>query len=229
MILTEYVIYRGKQKKVSDLSPTCGYKVSVECPVCKKIRSAYYRIVASGNHMCHSCTIKQKRRMFLNIGDKYGRLVVIDHSEKSGYSVCECECGVIKEVPNESLKNGSSKSCGCLRHENKVYCDTSGENHPNWKGGISDERERFMQTSEYKAWRSNVFIRDNYTCKKCGQHGYELNAHHIKNYADNFEHRTDVDNGITLCKECHNDFHNIYGRINTNEEQLKEFTLNGVV
>ena len=27
--------------------------------------------------------------------------------------------------------------------------------------------------------------------------------HHIKRYADNEELRTDVNNGITLCYECH--------------------------
>ena len=58
---------------------------------------------------------------------------------------------------------------------------------------------------EYIKWRISVLNRDNYTCLNCGKHGDDavLNVHHIKRYADNEELRTDVDNGITLCYECH--------------------------
>lgn len=30
---------------------------------------------------------------------------------------CRCECGTEKDVPGEALRNGSSKSCGCLQKE----------------------------------------------------------------------------------------------------------------
>ena len=58
---------------------------------------------------------------------------------------------------------------------------------------------------EYIKWRISVLNRDNYTCLNCGKHGDDtvLHVHHIKRYADNEELRTDVNNGITLCYECH--------------------------
>jgi len=48
-----------------------------------------------------------------------------------------------------------------------------------------------------------VFERDEHTCQDCGQRGGKLNAHHIKSYIDHVELRLDVDNGITLCCDCH--------------------------
>jgi len=48
-------------------------------------------------------------------------------------------------------------------------------------------------------------------------------AHHIKNYANNLSDRVDINNGITLCKKCHINYHSIYGYKNTKIEQLNEF------
>ena len=50
-----------------------------------------------------------------------------------------------------------------------------------------------------------------------------MNAYHIENYATNEELRLDIDNGITFCKNCHIEFHKIYGKINNNKQQLYEF------
>ena len=225
MILTEYVIYNGKKKKVEDLSPTCGYKVDVVCPICGEKRNVYYKSICNAGHcICLQCIRKIKQRKYLNIGNKYGKLTVINHSKMSGFSICKCECGNVIEVYNYNLEIGKTQSCGCLKQENFQNAEKpKGENHGMWKGGISSERERFMQTKEYKNWRKSVFERDNYTCQKCHQIGYELNAHHIKNYADNKDCRVNVNNGITLCEECHRIFHSKYGRQNNNEFQLKEF------
>lgn len=97
-----------------------------------------------------------------------------------------------------------------------------GENHPLWKGN-SSERERIMASSEYKEWRNLVFIRDDYTCQCCGKKGVKLNAHHKFNFSTNEDLRFDVNNGITLCEDCHKEFHSIYGIKNNNFKQLKEF------
>lgn len=83
----------------------------------------------------------------------------------------------------------------------------TGENHWNWKGGISDENHRVRESAKYKQWRKDVFIRDGYTCQHCGAVGGMLNAHHIKPFSVFPELRFDVSNGITLCKQCHIELH----------------------
>lgn len=83
----------------------------------------------------------------------------------------------------------------------------SGENHWNWKGGISTENQRLRNSSEYKSWRASVFERDEHTCQICNLVGGNLNAHHIKEWAKYPNARFDVDNGLTLCKPCHIEVH----------------------
>lgn len=62
-------------------------------------------------------------------------------------------------------------------------------------------------TKEYAFWRYEVFERDNFTCQHCNQKGGKLNAHHIKSYKDYPLLRTKLDNGITLCIDCHRKEH----------------------
>jgi len=88
--------------------------------------------------------------------------------------------------------------------------------HNFWKGGISKYYQQLnhsLRNSEWKHWREAVFKRDNYTCQKCGLRSGNgkavyLEPHHIVSVKDcvdmNFmELIYDIENGLTLCKECH--------------------------
>lgn len=79
----------------------------------------------------------------------------------------------------------------------------SGESHYNWKGGITPLRTKLYFSKEYKIWRTAVFVRDDFTCQICGKKGGELNADHIKPWASYPELRYAIDNGRTLCIDCH--------------------------
>ena len=96
---------------------------------------------------------------------------------------------------------------------------------PQWNPNLSDdERIKGRKTFDDVQWRNDVFKRDNYTCKKCGDNkGHNLNAHHIINHCKDKSLRYDVNNGITLCDKCHIAFHKQYGYKDNNEIQLKEF------
>ncbi|MFA1510069.1 HNH endonuclease [Priestia aryabhattai] len=102
----------------------------------------------------------------------------------------------------------------------------SGENNYNWNGGSTNEAIRFRKTFEFKSWRTAVFQRDGYACQVCNVKGGTLNAHHLDGYNWCTEKRTDVNNGVTLCKECHDKFHDIYGRGDNTKAQFKDFTNN---
>ncbi len=82
------------------------------------------------------------------------------------------------------------------------------ENSNNWKGGVTSGQILARNSKEYTEWRLTVFERDGYTCQHCkakSKKGNEvyLHAHHIKGFAEYKELRFDIDNGVTLCKECH--------------------------
>ena len=51
-------------------------------------------------------------------------------------------------------------------------------------------------------WRKNVLFRDNHKCVICGSCEY-LEAHHIIPVRNSEEQKFNVNNGITLCRECH--------------------------
>ena len=93
-----------------------------------------------------------------------------------------------------------------------------------WKNHIRKDPRHIAAQSD---WRNQVFIRDNYTCRRCGKIGGELHAHHIKSWALFPELRFDVENGKTLCKyPCHRDEHietgNPVGLLNKKQEGLND-------
>jgi hypothetical protein len=79
-----------------------------------------------------------------------------------------------------------------------------GENAPNYIHGKCGENLLFRASREYQNWRKEVFRRDSYKCVLCGNSkGGNLEADHIKDFALYPEIRLELDNGRTLCKDCH--------------------------
>lgn len=54
-------------------------------------------------------------------GKTFGRLIVLGRAEegwhKQPHWLCRCACGVEFVARGNNLKDGSTKSCGCLRRE----------------------------------------------------------------------------------------------------------------
>lgn len=51
----------------------------------------------------------------IKAGDKFGKWTVqiATRSSKPKKWLCICECGIKKEVRQDALKSGQSRSCGC--------------------------------------------------------------------------------------------------------------------
>ena len=130
-----------------------------------------------------------------------------------------------KKHSKETLKVLSEfhkgKQCGS---DNPMY-GKRGKDSPNYNPNITDEeREKGRNIEGIQEWRKGVYKRDNYTCQKCGDNkGGNLVAHHLDGYHWNKEHRTDINNGVTLCVSCHKSFHKTYGNHDNTKEQYEEW------
>lgn len=77
-----------------------------------------------------------------------------------------------------------------------------------WKGGIYKTNNEIRRSPQYKRWQHAVYMRDGYLCQICGIKGNKLNANHIKKFSDYPDLRFDINNGITLCVNCHKNITN---------------------
>jgi len=129
-----------------------------------------------------------------------------------------CSCGNIAQITYANFRKGNR--CEQCSREKR-----SGSSHYKWNPNLTDE-ERIINRDyrEYIKWRTAVYVRDNYVCQICNKKG-KLNAHHIESYRDNPSLRTEINNGITMCEDCHISFHVKYGYGNNTMEQLVEFSL----
>lgn len=124
-----------------------------------------------------------------------------------------CSCGNKSKILLGNFKKGSRcMECGIKK--------LRGENNYQW----NPERIAMgRNTPEYRAWRTNVLKRDDYSCQKCGTYHWAMVAHHVVNFGESETLRYDEDNGISLCRSCHNDFHVRFGFTNNDGSQLMEF------
>ncbi len=97
----------------------------------------------------------------------------------------------------KEITSGSNNLCSAC-----YLSSINGSNNPNYKHG---HYIGLLESSvEYKNWRTQVYKRDRYTCRLCGNNtSGNLQAHHILPKRDYPELIFTVENGITLCKECH--------------------------
>ena len=68
----------------------------------------------------------------------------------------------------------------------------------------TSRRDALTNSSIYRVWREAVFKRDGGACRICGARE-KIEVHHIRPVRDviNTLLIYDIDNGITLCHECH--------------------------
>ena len=140
-------------------------------------------------------------------------------SEESRRKMCEVQKGRV--ITEEHKRKLSKAHMG--KRLSKETRDKMSKNSYRWKGGITPENIKIRRSVEYRLWREAVFARDNWTCQKTGKKGLELQAHHLQNFSDYPELRFAIDNGVTLSKKAHIEFHRAYGIKNNTREQMKQY------
>jgi hypothetical protein len=135
--------------------------------------------------------------------------------------ICDV-CGAEFQIHNWEEKRGGGNFCSQKCYALWQSRNMRGENNPSWKGGITDIGSRVRGSLKYEDWKQNIFIRDDFTCQRCGQHGGDLEAHHRKAFSKLMQEARDymplldpytacilytpmwdISNGQTLCKGCH--------------------------
>lgn len=109
---------------------------------------------------------------------------------------------ITKSVNTRKLR-GSYRKLSTEERIKRKQNALKGDKHYNWKGGLTPINFKIRNSLEYKLWREAVFERDDWTCLWCRQKGGNLNADHIKPFAYFPELRFAIDNGRTLCVDCH--------------------------
>jgi len=143
-------------------------------------------------------------------------------SEETKQKISKSKKGNTK--PNKtSFKKGQvspnkGKTLDWMLGEKNCNFGKFGKIHPKW---VEEKKALFTKQIrscfKYRQWRSDVFTRDNFTCQDCGLNKCYVEAHHIKEFAEilkeyaikklseafSCEELWNINNGVTLCKKCH--------------------------
>lgn len=148
-------------------------------------------------------------------GKKFGRLTVIkrtgSNEGKRIIYLCKCECGKEKIIRGDNLRNGKTKSCGCLHNEL-----AGGQNRLNpgvarMRALISIYKKRAKrQGLEWELTEKQFARTTKKDCFYCGAKPNNTSKHPEcnGNYIYNGIDRVDNKKGYTLknivpcCKEC---------------------------
>lgn len=149
------------------------------------------------------------------------------HFWKGGEATRQCRhCGKGFAADQYRVSIGQGNFCSIVCNLKYQSKQMTGAKHPGWKGGITPILVSIRNSIKGSEWRKQVFIRDRFTCKRCGQIGGRLCAHHIKRFSEIIEDTEynlpliniydaamlydplwDINNGITLCESCHKEEH----------------------
>ena len=190
---------------ISGFSNGSDKNVIVQCPNCNEHRLKKFRKVAVHGHtICRSCLYKASKEEM--VGKIFGELTVLGVSNKT--LVVQCSCGTIKNVMAENLRSGKTISCGHIAKKNaseRMRCAV-GSLNPNWKDEKTETSRRTRNyDSQHYQWQKAIKERD-ISCINCNSTD-ELVAHHLNSYKWFPEQRYNLNNGVTLCATCHNNYH----------------------
>jgi len=159
--------------------------LQIQCPICGSTFAAYPSYHETPRKFCSVACYRKSRKGW-------------QPSDETRQKLCESRKG---KRPGLGLKPSPE-------HRKKLSEALKGSKSYLWKGGVNPEHDSIRKSVEYKIWREQVYKRDNYTCQRCGSKNgngkaITLNAHHVQLFSKEPEQRFEVENGVTLCRDCH--------------------------
>lgn len=142
-----------------------------------------------------------------NIGKKHSKESIEKMKaiqSKLGFRGKKADWNGKKHTEESKQKMRLAKIGKKISEETKVkigVANTGSKSHL-WKGGITKINQKIRTSKEYKLWRKSILERDKYQCIWCGS-TENLEVDHIKPFSLYPELRFAIDNGRTLCHECH--------------------------
>lgn len=234
--------YKNSATPLDFICNVCGEKFQRDWAHIKRMR---FRCPACGIHAGATHKKYSKEDVIAEIGKK-GYTITGEYVDAATPFQVKCKEGHDTTLRFTYFLKGQSGCMECY----KLY--HRGPNHPLWKGGPSEVKEYIRKN--IRAWKRQVLIKDNFQCILTKERTHSLVVHHLKSFNtilneasqntgipvlqkladyENEEYIQltnevirlhDVNNGVTLTKEIHDLFHEIYGRGDNTPEQFKEFT-----
>ena len=202
-------------------------KIKVVCDNCGQGMMKYPSRVTTHNFCNRQCYLEFHKTSLTPVKCQHcgGEWQPRNISNANKY--CSRECyDAVHNIKNKLRKCPTCEEFFEAKTSEDKYCSwdcynedrhmPTGEDHWNWQGGISPP----SRGPQAKQWRLKVYARDQYTCQKCGSKE-DLRAHHIYAWFFYESLRYEIDNGITLCEECHKQVHKTFGYYSREEMLLQ--------
>ena len=205
-------------------------KIQCKCMIHDELCYTTPHLLLKGHNCCKKCLgeSKSKTRMMSNEEFlqqlKNNNIDVLPLEEYNGYGkkiLFKCSCGDLwKTTPQRVLIGNHCKKCGYKKFEGE-------KNHfynPNLTNEDREDKNYRFRNPKYSDFIQQCFERDNYTCQISDKKSNgDIVVHHINGYNWDINNRYNINNGITLNKEIHKEFHKIYGKGNNTKEQFVRF------
>ena len=150
--------------KLSGSKPRTMWTCLCDCGNTIDVLSDYLKSSECPSCGCEARKNKIEKNRINNIGEKYGRLTIIDiiWEENGSKAVCKCDCGNNYIGMKADIVSGHTKSCGCLQSNR-----ASESNTKDWSGIISDYGVEFickdhMNNNGQWMWKCKCGICGNY-------------------------------------------------------------------
>ncbi|PAD35964.1 HNH endonuclease signature motif containing protein [Terribacillus saccharophilus] len=138
-----------------------------------------------------------------------------------------CPDGHVFSMIPKNFKDTGRRCTECSRIANSE--SRRGEKSHFYNADMTDEERQALaearRDAKYAQFRRDVLKRDNHECQAC-KSDEKPEVHHVYSFGAYEELRTNPNNGIVLCRDCHVDFHRKHGYGENTLEQFTEWLQN---